>query len=168
MGIQIMKWKFLFIPMCLKVKLARNFRSRPTLWAAQWGRNSVIRKQKLETIKLLLLRLHRLYYRLKRVHYAFCPLSVVRVRGPVEDLGGQRAFPLLLSQEVFCEYSCGSGTKGSILSTRWDVHYQLAWWPPLKTLRAKLNLTVVTGINMKADISWVQMTVCTSRVSQWS
>lgn len=35
-------------------------------------------------------------------------------------------------------------------------------------LIAELNLTIVTGINVKADISWAQMTVYTSRISQWS
>lgn len=43
MSTEIMKW--VFMPMCLRVKLGRNSGSRPTLWAAWWQTKTPFRKQ---------------------------------------------------------------------------------------------------------------------------
>lgn len=157
------------IPMYFRAKLGGNSRSRPALWAAQWEAWAVFRKQKLETTNLLTEAMPNLYSCLKRVYDAFCPFSLVGVRVPHCRICVVGRLSL---QESAGKYNVNPpvcpGTRCSILSTRWEIHSITGLAITAYMLIAKLYLILITGINIKADTSWVQMTVQTSWVSQWS
>lgn len=148
--------------MFLKGKLGRNFQTTP--WAVVEGRGLFLENRS---------------WKPQSLHCWGYPAYIIILRGYIMlfahfllwESGGPIVGPVW--SDVFLSVGHWSilwillcpGARCSILSTRWGWHYH---WPGDHHLNAELNLTIVTGINVKADTSWAQMTVYTSRIRQWS